>query len=167
MGRRIRSEYFLIETQADGGRAYRLLKVTPGSDPEAVSYDGFLPEQPGYHPACRCKGFVRHDGCKHLEALKAIAGNRWFPDQLQPAVSAPDLCPLCRKQPPGIGSSLYEECGREMLEEWRAEQTAKATGRDQVAECPECGGDCVIECRNAPRLPRCERPHNNGIAPWM
>jgi hypothetical protein len=52
------------------GTAYRLEKATAGSDPTQDAYDVLLATD-GRH-ACGCRGFARHQQCKHVCGLAAL-----------------------------------------------------------------------------------------------
>lgn len=73
---RARVEYLLAEFPADGGRAFRLEKITAGTDAESEIYDVFC-GRPGLGDLCTCKGFAYGRGkpCKHLLAVAALLDN--------------------------------------------------------------------------------------------
>lgn len=58
-----------------------------------------------------------------------------------------------------IESCKHRDSIKAMLPEMAADESED--------RCPECGGDCVYECANAPKREPYRVPHNNGIAPWM
>jgi hypothetical protein len=58
------------------GRAFHLVKLTPGTDREAESYDVFCGR--GKNHRCECRGFLRHSHCKHIDAALAIWDNGWL-----------------------------------------------------------------------------------------
>jgi hypothetical protein len=61
------------------GRAFRLTKLGPGTDPESDCYHVFVSPDPR---VCRrdCRGFTFGRGrpCKHIEAVRALLDNRWI-----------------------------------------------------------------------------------------
>jgi hypothetical protein len=63
--------YWLEALASDYGRAFQLTKWTEGADSYAVCID----QQEGHH-SCECKGFLRHQHCKHTEGLFALLGYR-------------------------------------------------------------------------------------------
>lgn len=67
---RTATEYLVVEFAADGGRGFRLAKVTPGTDAEADGYDVFACGTSA--PRCECKGYTRWAGCKHADAVAAL-----------------------------------------------------------------------------------------------
>jgi hypothetical protein len=60
--------YRLQDIGADRGRGFRLEKADKG-DGETACYDVNLD---GQFSSCECKGFLRHNHCKHLESLTAL-----------------------------------------------------------------------------------------------
>lgn len=71
---RARVEYLIVETDAAGGRAFHLAKVTPGTDAESEEYSVFVGRAGS---SCSCKGFAYGRGkpCKHLLAVAALLDN--------------------------------------------------------------------------------------------
>ena len=128
-----RCEYLVVEVEAAGGRAVRMLKRDDGSDPETASHDVFVPVASRYHPHCTCKGFSRHSGCKHVAALQVLVAQALIPGETEIAPAVPACVAVSERE----------------------------------SMCPECGGECRYYCENAEPAVRYERPHNNGIAPWM
>jgi hypothetical protein len=53
-----------------GGAGYRLGKADNG-DGSMEEYDVLLDHDHGFH-TCECKGFLRHQHCKHVESLVAL-----------------------------------------------------------------------------------------------
>lgn len=53
------------------GRAFRLVKCTAGTDPEAGCYDVLLGEG-NQEDSCECRGFLRWGHCKHVDSLRAV-----------------------------------------------------------------------------------------------
>lgn len=68
---RTATEYLVVEFAADGGRGFRLAKVTPGTDAEADGYDVFACVKGGA-PKCECRGAVRWGSCKHSDAVAEL-----------------------------------------------------------------------------------------------
>jgi hypothetical protein len=62
--------YRFLPLETALGRAWRLEKATPGSDPSELAYDVLLAAD-GRHQ-CGCKGFCRHGRCKHVDSLSAL-----------------------------------------------------------------------------------------------
>lgn len=60
--------YRLEALSAGRGRAFRLCKADRGNGPGEV-YDVLLD---GQFSSCECKGFMRWNHCKHVEALVAL-----------------------------------------------------------------------------------------------
>lgn len=67
---RTATEYLVVEFAADGGRGFKLAKVTPGTDSEADGYDVFACGTSA--PRCECKGFLFAGHCKHSDAVAAL-----------------------------------------------------------------------------------------------
>lgn len=155
-------EYIVAESQATGGRSVVMMKCegsTAGTDGDEAAYDVFVPDAgSNYYRHCTCKGFSRHAGCKHVEALAAILENQWMPGdspEVEPTVESVDQswypCRITEEEMP--------ECFR------RTYTPPPARARESM--CPECGGECIYECENSPKREPYRAPHNNGIAPWM
>lgn len=68
------AEYLVVEFAADGGRGFRLAKVTPGTDAEADGYDVFACGKTG-NITCHCRGAIRWQSCKHGDAIRSLLGN--------------------------------------------------------------------------------------------
>lgn len=64
------TEYLVVEFAADGGRGFRLAKVTPGTDAEADGYDVFACGTSA--PKCECRGAIRWGSCKHADAVAEL-----------------------------------------------------------------------------------------------
>jgi hypothetical protein len=62
-------EYLVVEFAADGGRGFRLAKVSAGTDTEADGYDVFCSR---FGPRCECKGFLFAGHCKHGDAVAVL-----------------------------------------------------------------------------------------------
>jgi hypothetical protein len=64
--------YWLEPLASDFGRAFRLEKwdTTPGTDEEQSAYE--LVIDPAGFSSCTCKGWCRHQRCKHLAGLAAL-----------------------------------------------------------------------------------------------
>src|SRR5579884_1269028 len=60
--------YRLEEIGADRGRGFRLTKAQ-GAPGEAGEYEVLLD---GQFSSCECKGFLRHNHCRHVESLTAL-----------------------------------------------------------------------------------------------
>src|SRR5579884_2706988 len=60
--------YKLEDIGADRGRGFRLTKAH-GAPGEAGEYDVNLD---GQFSSCECKGFLRHNHCRHIESLTAL-----------------------------------------------------------------------------------------------
>lgn len=69
-------EYLLVPLSADAGRAFKLAKVTPGTDAASESYD--VRCSSGSAPRCECKGFTFVGNCKHADAVQALIANGWL-----------------------------------------------------------------------------------------
>jgi hypothetical protein len=70
------TQYAVVPLDTDfDGRAFRLWKIDPGTDPEASHYDVHC--APG-GSSCECRGFLRHDTCRHVSACLALIENRWI-----------------------------------------------------------------------------------------
>lgn len=63
--------YELHTFDAIGGVGVRLVKLSPGTDPDDPSHDVILAETKD-PPVCTCRGFSRWSHCKHGAALLAI-----------------------------------------------------------------------------------------------
>ena len=75
--KRTTSRYRVYEfPEQDGGRAFRFQVLDGGTDPEARSYDVFCGVS---HASCECKGYLRHNRCKHIDAAQALIANNWSP----------------------------------------------------------------------------------------
>lgn len=68
---RTATEYLVVEFAADGGRGFRLAKVTEGTDAEADGYDVFACGKTKA-VTCHCRGYERWQGCKHADAVAAL-----------------------------------------------------------------------------------------------
>jgi hypothetical protein len=66
------TRYWLEPLASDFGRAFRLVKwhTTPGTDEEQSAYE--LVIDPAGFSSCTCKGWCRHQRCKHLAGLAAL-----------------------------------------------------------------------------------------------
>ena len=71
--------YAVTEFACDlDGRAFRLEKLTVGTDREESAYNVFVSTQRG-HDSCDCKGFCRHGHCKHISAVvNGLMFNDWI-----------------------------------------------------------------------------------------
>jgi hypothetical protein len=67
---RTATEYLVVEFAADGGRGFRLAKVTEGTDAEADGYDVFACGTSA--PKCHCRGALRWNACKHSDAVAEL-----------------------------------------------------------------------------------------------
>lgn len=63
--------YELHTFDAIGGRGVRLVKLSPGTDPDDRQHDVILADTK-HPPVCTCRGFSRWSHCKHGAALLAI-----------------------------------------------------------------------------------------------
>lgn len=70
---RTAAEYLVVEFAADGGRGFRLAKVTAGTDAEADGYDVFACGT--FAPRCECKGYLFTGACKHSDAVAMLIGD--------------------------------------------------------------------------------------------
>jgi hypothetical protein len=61
------------------GRAFHLVVIRGGTDPESETYDVLVASDPRQH-ICGCKGFTYSRGkpCKHISSLAAVIANRWI-----------------------------------------------------------------------------------------
>lgn len=69
-------EYLLVPLPTDAGRAFKLAKVTSGTDPESEAYDVRCGRFGS--PRCECKGFTFVGNCKHSDAVAALLENGWL-----------------------------------------------------------------------------------------
>ena len=60
------------------GRAFRLVKLTEGTDDSAESYSVFCGSGEVAGDQCDCKGFTYKHTCKHVDACRSILANRWL-----------------------------------------------------------------------------------------
>lgn len=74
--KRATTEYLLVPLAADAGRAWKLAKVTAGTDPTSASYDVFACGATA--PRCQCKGFTYVGTCCHADAVRALIENGWL-----------------------------------------------------------------------------------------
>lgn len=79
----------VVERAEFGGRAFRLAKLTTGTDPEAADYTALVSDHGPGHDSCECRGFLRHGHCSHLDAIRSIIANGWIQDSAEVPVSAP------------------------------------------------------------------------------
>lgn len=66
-----------IDREHFKGRAFQLLKLTAGSDPEAEAYTCLIADDPRMD-SCECRGFLRHGHCSHLDSLRGSLANGWL-----------------------------------------------------------------------------------------
>lgn len=59
------------------GRGFHLEKLGTGTDADESGYDVFCGAN-GQDKMCSCKGFTRHNRCKHLAAAEALLANGWL-----------------------------------------------------------------------------------------
>lgn len=76
---RTSTTYTVVEFPTDwGGRAFRLAKVTTGTDPAAEAYSVFCSARGPEGDSCDCKGMTFAGTCKHADAVRACVGNGWL-----------------------------------------------------------------------------------------
>ncbi len=76
---RARVEYIVAEFATDwAGRAFHLVKLTDGTDPESESYAVFCSASHPANDSCDCKGFTFKHTCKHIDAARALLENSWL-----------------------------------------------------------------------------------------
>lgn len=70
------THYALDAVAADFGKGFRLTKlcIVDGKPVEGETYHVNL-DTAGSRHTCECKGFLRHGGCKHVDALSHLLGN--------------------------------------------------------------------------------------------
>ena len=75
--RRDITTYAATEFPADGGRAFRLVKLIGGTDRTVGAYSVFIATPGGgEYDTCECKGFLASNShCRHVSAMRAILEN--------------------------------------------------------------------------------------------
>jgi hypothetical protein len=79
---RCHCRYRVTETATDpryaDGRAWRLEKLSAGSDCEASDYFVFVSRRHPSADSCECRGFLRWGSCKHIASIRALLENGWL-----------------------------------------------------------------------------------------